>query len=166
MSNVASSSQPHHAPCSLAATSHRRNRIVSPTLNFGPGIANSACASSHTTTLAVTHPPAHPEPPLNPHSSSGALERPEGINSHHVVPPGLPHLQQLPALLPTSPRRCPSTSLHGRWPWWLCGLLEQPHWSQDGSFLVRYSVAMRLSRYSMRPHSTTRATPRLVKMLY
>jgi hypothetical protein len=91
-----------HAACSLAA------RCPSEELHGNPrrstlartGIANSDCAP-HTTTLAVT---VHPQSPLNSRFFSGALEETEGITSNHVVPPRIPYLQQLPALLPTSSR--------------------------------------------------------------
>jgi hypothetical protein len=57
-------------------------------------------------------------------------------HSNHVVPPRLPHLQQLPTLLPTRTSKWPPTSNHGRRSRRLCWLLEQPHWPQDRSLLV------------------------------
>jgi hypothetical protein len=83
--------------------------------------------------------------PLPPTFSRTHSRTAKGRHSNHVVPPRLPHLQQLPALLPRRTRRCPPTSFHRRWAWRLRRLLEQPHWPQDRSFLVRFLATLRLN---------------------
>jgi hypothetical protein len=87
MSNVASSSQPHHTSYSLAATSHRRNRIVIPDTQLWPRYREQCLRFSHTTTLAVTC-PRKPESPLNPHLFSGALERTQELPASMSFRPG------------------------------------------------------------------------------
>jgi hypothetical protein len=94
------------------------------TLNPLAGIANN-CATSHDDVYLL---------PLStqPRQSLRTSKR----HSNHVVPPRLPHLQQLPTLLPTRTSKWPPTSNHGRRSRRLCWLLEQPHWPQDRSLLV------------------------------
>lgn len=129
------SSSSRIAPCRIkfSRRANRRQAERNPDVfNFGTGIANTkTCSSSHDTCpLRLTNAPNY----TSRERARRRLKR-ESI-SKHVVPTRRPHLQQLPALLPTRSRRCPSTSIHHRRPRRLRWLLEQPNWAQDRSLLV------------------------------
>jgi hypothetical protein len=120
---------PHLAVSSLASLPIGAVPNVIPIFNFGDRYRELRLRTPHTTTPAVTTTTQFTV-------SHVRAERSENRDCNHVVPPGLPHLQQLPTLLPARTSKWTPTSNYRCRPWRLRWLLEQPHWSQDCPFLV------------------------------
>jgi hypothetical protein len=146
------------APCRIqfSRMANRRNPIVIPILQLWHRYREQRLRS-HDTLPPPRVPSLSPQSNLSRHT----LREAKGTLRHHVVPSGLPHFQQLPAFLPTRSSRCPPTSLNRRWPWWLCRLLEQPHWTQDRSFLVCLLPSPSLNAPASPRSRTHKQTPTL-----
>lgn len=113
----------HHSLLSLATRTNRSQAQHNPeprALNLWPARYRETTSSSY------SHDTRQPFSPLNPPSLNRAFERIKEGRRSHVVSPGLPHLQHLPALLSlrTNTSKCPSTSKHDRGARWLRRLLE------------------------------------------